>query len=268
MKIDLTNKTALICASSKGIGLSCAENIAKSGGRVIINSRNEENLLEAKDKIIESCKTLDIQPEIKLLKGDLENIDQLPELVKNLLNEFSIDILILNSGGPKPGGFLDYENPIEFNQDANKIIEPSIVLMNYLLPSMIKNNFGRIINISSIGLLKPITTLAVSNSSRSYLAGLMAGMVGEVSSFGITLNTICPGIIWTERQLSLSESESARTGLALEEVNQAKIDSIPLGKFGSPDDIGALIAFLCSSYGDYITGQTISVDGGLLGLSQ
>ena len=248
MKIDLTNKTALICASSKGIGFSCAENIAKSGGRVIINSRNEENLLEAKDKIIESCKSLDRKPEIKLLKGDLENLDQLPELVKGLQNEFSIDMLILNSGGPKPGGFLDYENPIEFNEDANKIIEPSILLMNYLLPNMIKNNFGRIINISSVSGLMGNPGQVNYASSKAALTGFTKSLAKELAP-EIRVNAISPGaILWPEDE-DLSE-EQQKTRLA----------KVPLGRIGHPKDISSLAVFLSDA--EYITGQVIKVDGG------
>ena len=131
---------------------------------------------------------------------------------------------------------------------------------------MRKNKFGRIINISSIGLAKPITGLAVSNASRAHLGGLMTGIANENASYGITLNTILPGVIWTDRQLMLTENEANAAGISLDDMIKKKASSLPTGTMGKPDDVGTLATFLSSEMAGYINSQFISVDGGLLGL--
>ena len=187
-------------------------------------------------------------------------------MVNALKNYNPIDILILNSGGPAPGDFNSFESIDDFEKKCSEITFPATYLIQHLLPSMRSRGFGRIINISSMGLAKPITGLAVSNASRAHLAGLMTGIANENARYGITLNTILPGVIWTDRQLLLTENDAKNSGITIDEMIERKSSSMPSGEMGKPDDVGTLATFLSSVEANYINSQCIAVDGGLLGL--
>jgi len=266
MKIDLEGKTSLICASTKGLGYACAENLASAGSNIILTGRSEENLLVAKSNIEKKIANIGKMISISTIQVDLDDRSGIAELLAKLTDYPDIDILILNSGGPAPGNFDSFDNISEFEEKCSAITFPASSLIQHALPAMKKNKFGRIINISSIGLAKPITGLAVSNASRAHLGGLMTGIANENARYGITLNTILPGVIWTDRQLMLTENEAKEAGITLDEMIEKKAASLPTGTMGKPDDIGCLATFLCSIEAGYINSQFISVDGGLLGL--
>lgn len=266
MKIDLSNKTALILASSKGIGFSCALNLAKSGCNVILTGRSKENLDRAVKKIQIESKKNGAEPDIDFFKIDLNSPKELKVFENKLASMPQIDILILNSGGPTPGNFDSFSSAEDFEDESSKITYPAIMFMKNVLPSMKKNKWGRIINISSIGLAKPITEISVSNASRSFLGGLMVGIANENAQYGITLNTVLPGIIWTDRQKMLADYDSKALGISVDEVISNKAKLVPSEKLGDPDDVGFLVTFLSSDNAKYINGQFIAVDGGMLGL--
>ena len=266
MKIDLDGKTSLICASTKGLGYACAENIAYAGSNIILTGRSEENLLLAKSTIEKKVKGNGKNISISVIQVDLDSRSGVASLSNKLSDHPDIDILILNSGGPAPGNFDSFDSISDFEEKCSAITYSASTLIKRVLPSMRKNQFGRIINISSIGLAKPITGLAVSNASRAHLGGLMTGIANENASFGITLNTILPGVIWTDRQLMLTQNEAKAAGISLDEMIESKAASLPPGAMGKPDDVGSLATFLASAEAGYINSQFISVDGGLLGL--
>ncbi|MAV08236.1 MAG: short-chain dehydrogenase [Gammaproteobacteria bacterium] len=266
MHINLKGKLALVCASTKGLGFSSALNLAKAGCNVILTGRSNQNLSKARLEILNDCKKIGIDISVECIKVDLNEVDSLPDFESKLDSLPDIDILVVNSGGPSPGTFESFSNAEIFESESSKITYPAITLIKYVLPSMKKNNWGRIINISSIGLAKPITGLAVSNASRSFLAGLMVGIANENAKFGITVNTIMPGIIWTERQKMLAEHDSELQGIPVDQIVADKAAMVPSGKIGEPDDVGSLTTFLSSKNASYINGQFIAVDGGFLGL--
>lgn len=268
MKIDLHNKTALVCASSYGIGFSCANNLALSGANIILTSRFPSNLKKAEIIIRKTIKNLYQRNRVFSYKVDFSDKYSTKIFVKKIKEIHKIDILILNTGGPAPGNFSAFKNIEDFEKETSSITYPASLLIKELLPYMKKKKFGRIINISSIGLVKPITNLAVSNASRSYLAGLMVGISNEVASFGITINTILPGIIWTKRQEQLIKIEAKIKKISINKMIKIKSANIPSNKIGKPDDVGHLSTFLCSNYASYINGQFIAVDGGLLGIKR
>jgi len=266
MEINLNGKTSLVCASSRGIGYSCAKNLAVAGSNIILTGRNENTLNEAKANILEIAHVHSKKITVSSIKVDLDKKDELHSLIDSLDSYDGIDILILNSGGPAPGKFDDFETIDDFEEKSSMITFPASSLIKKVLPVMKKRKWGRIINISSIGLAKPITGLAVSNAARGHLGALMVGIANENACHGITLNTVLPGIIWTDRQKYLTESDAASLGIGFEEMKDRKSSSIPSGVMGDPDDVGHLVTFLSSDYASYINSQFISVDGGLLGL--
>jgi len=266
MKIDLSGRTALILASSKGLGFSSAMNLAKSGCNVILTGRSEENLKKAVIKIRSESEKNNTKPNVDFFQIDLNSSEELKVFEKKLAVLPEIDILILNSGGPSPGNFDYFSDAKDIEDESSKITYPAMMFMKSVLPSMKKNKWGRIINISSIGLARPITEIAVSNASRSFLAGLMVGIANENAQHGITLNTVLPGIIWTDRQKMLAEHDSKALGMSINKVISNKAKLVPSEKLGDPDDVGFLVTFLSSDNAKYINGQFIAVDGGLLGL--
>jgi len=266
MKIDLKNKTALICASSYGIGFSCANILATTNANIILTSRLESNLKKAEISIKKTIKSLNQKNKVFSYKVDFSNKSLTKEFILKVKKIHKIDILILNTGGPTPGNFSSFKSIEDFEKETSFITFSASLLIKQLLPNMKKNGFGRIINISSIGLVKPITNLAVSNASRSYLAGLMVGISNEVASYGITINTILPGIIWTKRQEQLIKIEAKINKISIKKMIQIKSNKVPSNKIGEPNDIGHLSTFLSSNYASYINGQFIAVDGGKLGI--
>lgn len=266
MKINLTGKTSLICASTKGLGYSCAENLASAGSNIILTGRTDETLDMAESSIHKAIGDIAKSISISKIKVDLDDRESLATLMAGLAKSRPIDILILNSGGPAPGNFDSFESIADFETKCSAITYAASSLIKHVLPSMRLNTFGRIINISSIGLIKPITGLAVSNAARAHLAGLMIGIADENAKYGITLNTILPGIIWTERQAMLAENDAKLSNVPVSDIINKKAAMVPTGSMGKPDDVGTLATFLSSDAAGYINSQFISVDGGLMGV--
>ena len=266
MKINLENKLALICASSDGLGFACANILATTGADVILTSRNITNLNKAKKNIEKNIKKLNLMNKVFTYKVNLTKKESTKKFITKICKKHKVDILILNNGGPKPGEFDTFKNIDVFEKETSSITYSASLLIKKLLPNMKKNKFGRIINISSIGLIKPITNLAVSNASRAYLAGLMVGVSNEVSKYRITINTILPGIIWTKRQKQLTKIDAKKNKVSAKQMIAIKSKSVPTNTIGEPNDVGYLVTYLCSDYASYINGQFIAVDGGMLGI--
>ena len=255
-----------MCASTRGLGYASAKGLLEAGSSVILTGRSESGLKDAKANLMTELKNAPNKGSIFTIKVDLDDRADFERFMDELGKYPNIDILVINSGGPAPGNFESFLNESDFEDKCNQITFPATKLIKYVLVGMRNKKWGRIINISSIGLVKPITGLAVSNASRAYLAGLMTGIANENARFGITLNTILPGIIWTDRQKSLTEHDAEMSGVSFEEMVEKKMSSIPTGTMGKPEDVGSLVTFLASNYAGYVNSQCIAVDGGLLGV--
>ena len=243
MKINLGGNLALVCASTRGLGYACAEGLFKAGSSVILTGRSNSGLETAKSRLLEKSKNLSNRGDIFTIKVDLDDRKDFERFMFDLKKYPNIDILVINSGGPAPGDFDSFSDMFDFEDKCNRITFPATRLIKQVLIGMRKKKWGRIMNISSIGLAKPITGLAVSNASRAYLAGLMTGIANENASFGITLNSILPGIIWTDRQKSLTQHDAKMSGVSIEEMIAKKASSIPTGSMGRPEDVGSFSHF-------------------------
>ena len=188
MRVDLKGKQALVCASTKGLGYASALELAK-----VLYNGNHCRLEDAKTQIITSVADFGIKAVVHPMKVDLDDKSSVDDFLLQLPQFGEIDILVINSGGPAPGDFNSFSSVGDFEEKCRKITYSATTLIQYVLPKMREKRWGRIINISSIGLAKPITGLAVSNASRAHLAGLMTGIANENASFGVTLNTVMPG---------------------------------------------------------------------------
>jgi len=248
MELGLTNKVAFVAASSQGLGKAVAIELASEGAKVIINGRNKENLETTKQEIEKIT-----GQEVLALAGDLSNDREKEQVIKNALQGFDhIDILITNTGGPTAGKFEGLKRE-DWDKTYQSILVSVIDLINGFLPGMKKQKWGRIIAITSQAVKQPVNELILSNSVRASVAGLIKSLSNEFGVYNITVNNVMPGYTETNRLKKLVEENS---GFA-----DAKKE-IPLGRFGTPEEFAAAVAFLASERASYITGVSLAVDGG------
>ena len=257
MDFQIKNKTAIVCASSQGLGKAAAMELASEGVNLVISSRNKENLLSVKKEIETSTNS-----KIVSIVADLNEPDDIDNLYNKAHSELGpIDILINNAGGPPPSNFESL-NDEDWLKAFNLTMMSSIRLTKLVLPDMKERNWGRIINISSVSVKTPVPGLFLSNSLRLGVLGWSKALSDEVAPKGITVNSVCPGSTRTARITNILKSQSEATGKSLEEIESLVAAKIPMLRIGEPEDLAALIAFLASERASYMTGLAIQVDGG------
>lgn len=248
MELGLKNKVAFVAASSQGLGKAVAVELAKEGSKLIINGRNREVLESTRLEIEKISRT-----EVMAIAGDLSNDDEREYLVTNSLQAYGhIDILITNTGGPPPGKFEDLKKE-DWDKTYKSLLLSTVGLISGFLPGMKKNQWGRIIAITSQAVKQPVNNLILSNAVRASVAGLVKSLSNELGAYNITVNNVMPGYTETERLKKLLETNSS--------FATAK-NEIPLGRFGTPEEFAAAVAFLTSERASYITGVSLAVDGG------
>ncbi len=259
MDLGLRGKTAIVAASSKGLGRACALSLSKEGVNVTIFSRNLDNIRRAAEEIQKESK----HP-ILALQGDVTNPDDLKRIVKATIERFSsIHILVNNAGGPPPGNFLDL-NEDDWKAAIGLNLYSTINLTKAVLPYMIKQKWGRIVNITSIAVKQPIDGLILSNTVRTGVIGLAKTLSNELAKYNILVNNVCPGRLLTDRIKELAQNRAEKEGKTVEEILKEMESDIPLGRIGDPSELASLVTFLSSERASYITGTTIQVDGGLV----
>ena len=248
MDLGIKNKVALVLASSKGLGKAVAIELAKEGARVIICGTDEE-ALAATEMEIES-----ISPgNVASFVCDLTDEQQRKNLVEQSIAAFgNIDILVTNTGGPAAGPFEQF-NLEDWKHFYNLMFLSAVDIIQQVLPGMKENGFGRILTITSITVKQPADNLISSNAVRTSLLGLVKSLSNELAGYGITVNNLMPGYTNTNRLQQLVEKNP--------KVNEVK-DTIPMKRFGTPEEFAAAAAFLVSERASYITGQSLAVDGG------
>ena len=264
MDLGLAGKVALITASSKGLGRACAEEFVREGARVVICARRPDELARTAQEIRALAKQ---GSDVHTVTADVTRPDDVVRLVNATISRFNqLDILVTNAGGPQAGRFLDLSED-DWRTGIDATLWPVLRLIRTSLPHLAKageRGGGRIINIQSTSVKQPIDGLMLSNALRPTVIGLAKSLAQELASEGITVNSVCPGAMATDRQKSLLEKRAAETGKGLELLEQEAVKAIPLGRLGDPAELAALIVFLASKRASYITGQTISADGGLV----
>ena len=257
MDFQIKNKTAIVCASSQGLGKAAALELASEGVNLVISSRNEETLLSVKKEIETSTNA-----KIVSVVADLNKPKDIDNLYAKANSELGpIDILINNAGGPPPSNF-DSLNDEDWLKAFNLTMMSSIRLSKLVLPDMKERNWGRIINISSVSVKTPVPGLFLSNSLRMGVLGWSKALSDEVASKGITVNSVCPGSTRTARITNIFQSQSEAMGKTIEEIESHAAANIPMLRIGEPKELAALIAFLASERASYMTGLAIQVDGG------
>ncbi len=253
MDLGIKGKRALVCASSKGLGLGCAEKLAEAGVDLVMNARGVE-ALEAEAARLRETYGVDVQT----VAVDITSTDGQAQVLE-VAN--GCEILINNAGGPPPGMWQDWERE-DFIAALDANMLTPIALIKALVPGMMDAGWGRVVNITSQSVKAPIPQLGLSNSARAGLTGYVAGTARQVAPFGVTINNLLPGAHDTDRISSLDQSIARAQNTTPEEVREAKFQTIPARRYGTRDEFGAACAFLCSQHAGYIVGQNILLDGG------
>ncbi|QEN88062.1 SDR family oxidoreductase [Labrys sp. KNU-23] len=252
MKLGIEGKSAIVCASSRGLGKACALALAREGVNVVINGVTPATLerTAAEIRTATGAMVTPVVADVAGVEGRRKLLEACPQP----------DILVNNAGGPPPGDFRQFGREQWLAAlDANMLAP--IELIKATLDGMIARRFGRIINITSVTVKAPISYLGLSNGARTGLTGFVAGLARDVARHNVTINNILPGSFGTDR-LRGNASASARPGQTAEEVLAEWRDGEASGRFGDPDELGAACAFLAGTQAGYITRQNILMDGG------
>ncbi len=258
MKLDLTDKSVLITAASKGIGFSIAKQFALEGAHVVISSSNQENVKNAVASLIELTKNEKIFGTVCNLNNN-EDIINLYEFAYSKTN--NVNILVNNCGGPTPG-FFDNLQEEDWDYSYNQVLKSAVRLIKLVTPNMKENKFGRIINITSISVKQPVDNLLLSNTFRSGLTAFAKTISNELALHNVTVNNVAPGYTLTDRFKQLIMHKSNTQGVSYDDMVNKMCNDIPAKRFADPDEIAALVLFLASPLASYITGTTINIDGG------
>lgn len=253
MDLGIAGRTALVCASSRGLGRACAMALGREGARVVINGRDPERLAQTAAEIRAETGA-DVIP-VAADVGTQQGRDAL------LSAAGDVDILVNNNGGPPPADFrsLTHEQLIA-GIEANMLTP--IALVQAVIDGMVERRFGRIVNITSYSVKMPIAGLDLSSGARIGLTGFLAGVARQVVQHNVTINNLLPGSFDTDRIAALNRNTASARGMTIEAVRAAMEAAIPAKRLGKPDEFGAACAFLCSAHASYLTGQSILLDGG------
>jgi 3-oxoacyl-[acyl-carrier protein] reductase len=257
MDLGLRERVALVAAASRGLGRAIAEELAAEGAALILCSRTEAALKETCESI-ESAKGVPVLG----VAGDVSNAEDVSRIVGAGLERFGrVDILVTNTGGP-PAGRFESLGQKDWEAATRLLLNSVLELTRAVLPGMKERRWGRVLNVTSIAVKQPVDNLILSNSLRAAVTGFARTLANEVAPYGITVNNLLPGYTRTERVEELARALAAGEGLSEGEVRARWEAQIPMGRLGEPREFGALAAFLASERASYITGTSITVDGG------
>ena len=259
MDLGIAGKWALVCGASKGLGLGCAQALAREGVHVVMAARGAEALQAAAAAL-----RAEVASQVLAVAADVTT-----EAGRAAL--FSVaggpgrdfDIVVTNAGGPPPGDFRQWGREEWMKAVEANMLTP-IELIKATVDGMAARGFGRIVNITSSAVKAPIDILGLSNGARSGLTGFVAGLARSgIAAQGVTINNLLPGKFDTDRLKATQVGAAQKTGQTLEQVRAAQAAQIPAKRFGTPAEFGAICAFLCSVHAGYLNGQNVLPDGGL-----
>ena len=254
MELGIEGKWALVCAASKGLGKGCASALVKEGVNVVITARGAEALEATATQLrgFGRGQVRTVAGDITTEAGRAAALAACPQ----------VDILVNNAGGPPPGDFRQWGRDDWIKAVDANMLTP-IDLIKSTIDAMAERGFGRIVNITSSSVKAPIEVLGLSNGARSGLTGFVAGIArSSVAARGVTINALLPGVFDTDRIRTVSAATAKRDGKTMEEIAEARQRGIPARRYGTPEEFGAICAFLCSVHAAYITGQNVLADGG------
>ena len=232
MDLGIRGRQAIVCASSKGLGLACAQQLAREGVNIVMLARGAEALeaaAQGRARVLALCP--------------------------------NPDILVTNAGGPKPGDFRDWSRDDWIAAVDANMITP-IELIRATVDGMIERKFGRIVNITSASVKQPIESLGLSNGARAGLTGFVSGLARQIVSHNVTINNLLPGPFATDRLTQNAIVRAKASGQTVEQIQNARKSTVPARRFGDPAEFGQACAFFCSAGAGFMTGQNLVLDGG------
>jgi 3-oxoacyl-[acyl-carrier protein] reductase len=259
MDLGIKGRTAIVCASSKGLGRGCAEALAEAGVNLVLNARGAE-ALEATAAAIRAAYGVEVVTVAADITTD-EGRDAVLAAAAALSPTGGADILVNNAGGPPPGMWSDWGRKEWMGAIEGNMLTP-ILLTTAVLPGMIDRGWGRVVNITSQSVKSPIGVLGLSNGARSGLTGFAAGTARQVAPHGVVMNNLLPGIHATDRALALDGGVVKAEGITMEEAQARRAATIPARRYGTAQEFGATCAFLCSQHAGFMIGQNVMLDGG------
>jgi 3-oxoacyl-[acyl-carrier protein] reductase len=260
MNLDLSQKNALVCGSTQGIGKATAVELALLGANVVLVARNEESLKATLSELDQSK-----GQKHNYVVADFQQPTALKQSVEALVAQVGvIHILVNNTGGP-PAGAIASAKIEEFLQAFNNHLICNHILAQALLEGMKQAGYGRIINVISTSVKLPLKNLGVSNTIRAAVANWSKTLSNEVAKHGITVNNVLPGATLTGRLKGIIENKAKNTGESQDEVKDEMMSEIPMARFADASEVANAIAFLASPAASYITGINVPVDGGRTG---
>ncbi|HXM18349.1 MAG TPA: SDR family oxidoreductase [Candidatus Tumulicola sp.] len=251
MDLGIRGKVALVTGASSGLGEAVALQLAGEGAKIAVAARRLDRL----ENVAREAKRRGA-PDARPFALDLEDPDSIDALLGKVRADLGpIDILVVNSGGPRSGTYLDLKLE-DFDTAYRGILRGALQLISAVTPEMRGRKWGRIVALTSTSVKQPIPTLALSNTFRTALIAALKTLSGEVAPDGITVNAIATGRILTDRLRQIYGDEDA--------IHKAAAAEVPIRRVATPEEFAPLVAFLCGEPARYITGQTIAVDGGLI----
>jgi 3-oxoacyl-[acyl-carrier protein] reductase len=254
MDLGLTGRTALVCASTDGLGEAVVRALAAEGANTVVCGRREALAKEIADSL----------PRAVGVGVDLLTDEGPSSLYHATVQAFGPpDIVVLNGPGPRPGP-ADGVDVDDIDAALGALVRQQVRLVRLALPTMRERGWGRILAIGSSGIAAPLPNLALSNLGRAALAGYLKTLSTEVAADGVTVNLLLPGRIRTARTAAIDAANAHRSGHTIADQERASLATIPAGRYGDPAEFGAAAAFLCSAPASYITGGALRCDGGLV----
>lgn len=253
MDLGISGRTALVCASSRGLGRACAEALARAGCRVVVNGRRKDVLdatVEELRRATEGSIT-GVVADVADPAGQQALLEACPEP----------DILVNNNSGPPMRDFRTLTRDEMLSGVVANMVA-AIELTQRVIDPMVRRRFGRIVNITSGAVKMPLAGLDLSSGARAGLTAFLAGIARTVAADNVTINFILPGAFETDRLRSTLDAIARRQGVDYDAAATQRKTTIPARRFGDPAEVGALCAFLCSTQAGFITGQSLLIDGG------
>lgn len=258
MDLGISGKVALVLGAGGGLGRAIAQSLAQAGARVAVCDIDAAALKETAGLITKAGL---VAHDFVFDLSDLDALEQTVDAVQRTVGP--IDILINNTGGPPPTKVSNLE-PKAWRNSFEMMVLPVIRLTDLVIAGMCSRNWGRIITSASSGVITPIPNLGISNSLRSALMGWSKTLAREVARSGVTVNVVVPGRIATKRITQLDQARAQREGRSVEDVVAESTQTIPMGRYGRPEEYADAVTFLASQRASYITGSAIRIDGGLI----
>lgn len=253
MDFGLAGRRALVVAGTAGLGWGIADCLANEGAQVVITGRDQHRI----DRVVAD------RPGMYGIVHDLreEPVSRLTDAVNEIVGE--LDIVVLNGPGPQPSSAQELDREAVCTA-MNTLVAPHIELVRTVLPGMRQRRWGRVVAVGSSSVVEPIPGLALSNLGRAALLGYLKTLSREVAVDGVTVNMVLPGRMDTDRVAQLDRHRAGNTGRSVEDVRAQSEREIPIGRYGTPHEFGAVATFLCSEQASYITGSAVRCDGGVI----